>query len=123
MLENGPMPGPRLDEDTVWLVADRSEERKCLVQTAGMNENPRMSDHAQETTQHQVSHAIRLIAVDHGFQPLAVGCMIGCILSMGIYQDVYVRQDQWALPKVRARQPNHPDRRPAVGHHLTQLLA
>jgi hypothetical protein len=93
LLENGPMPRSRLDKDAIRLVADSSDKPKCLVQPTGMSKNPRMSDHAQETTQHKVSHAICLVAVDHRLQPLTVGCMIGRILSMGIHQDVNVRQD------------------------------
>jgi hypothetical protein len=79
--------------DTVGLVANVGDKRKRLVQPTRMIKYPGMSDHAQEAAQHKVSHAIRLIAVDHRLQPRSVGCMIGRILSMGIHQDVNVRQD------------------------------
>jgi hypothetical protein len=87
------MPRSRLDKDTVRLVADISDKPKCLVQPTRMIKNPRMSDHPQETTQHKVSHTVRLVAADHRLQPLTVGCMIYRILSMGIHQDIDIRQD------------------------------
>ena len=91
MLENGPMPRSRLDKDTVRLVADSSDKRKCLVQPTGAIKDPGMSNHAQETTQHKISHAVRLVAVNHRLQPSTVGQVIWRILAVGVYQDVDVR--------------------------------
>jgi hypothetical protein len=84
--------------DTVGLVANVGDEGKRLVQPAGLIKNPGMSDHAQETAQHQVTHAIRLLTVDHRLQPRSIGCMIGGILSVCIHQNIDVRQNHGALP-------------------------
>jgi hypothetical protein len=92
------MPGSRLDRYRIGLVADLLGKREGLANAAGRDEDLWMGHDAKETAQDETGNGVGGIAVDQILEPGSIVLVVGGILSMRVYEDVDIGQDQIRTP-------------------------